>query len=38
MTDAGLSALLFLQLGVILLVRRLVGWCAIRIGQPHENA
>ena len=38
MTDAELSALLFLQLGVILLVCRLVGWCAIQMGQPQVVA
>lgn len=38
MTDTQLGALFFLQLGVILLVCRLVGWCAVRIGQPQVVA
>ena len=38
MTDTQLGALFFLQLGVILLVCRLVGWCAVRLGQPQVVA
>ncbi len=38
MTDTQLGALFFLQLGVILIVCRLVGWCAVRIGQPQVVA
>lgn len=35
MTDTQLAALFFLQLGVILLVCRLVGWVGQRAGQPQ---
>ena len=38
MTDTQLGALFFLQLGVILIVCRLVGWCAVRMGQPQVVA
>ena len=35
MTDAHFVATFFLQIAVILLVCRLVGWCAQRLGQPQ---
>ena len=35
MSDTQLAALFFLQLGVILLVCRLVGWLGQRVGQPQ---
>jgi Kef-type K+ transport system membrane component KefB len=38
MTDTALAALFFLQLGVILLTCRLVGWIAARVGQPQVVA
>jgi Kef-type K+ transport system membrane component KefB len=38
MTDTQLGALFFLQIGVILLVCRLVGWFAVRLGQPQVVA
>jgi Kef-type K+ transport system membrane component KefB len=38
MTDTALAALFFLQLGVILLACRLVGWMAARVGQPQVVA
>jgi Kef-type K+ transport system membrane component KefB len=38
MTDTQLAALFFLQVGVILLVCRLVGWLAARAGQPQVVA
>jgi Kef-type K+ transport system membrane component KefB len=38
MNDTQLGALFFLQLGIILLVCRLVGVCAARLGQPQVVA
>lgn len=38
MTDSQFAALFFLQLGVILVVCRLVGWLAARAGQPQVVA
>jgi len=38
MTDTQLAALFFLQLGVILVVCRVVGWGAARAGQPQVVA
>ena len=38
MTDTELGALVFLQIGTILLVCRLVGWLAARVGQPQVVA
>jgi Kef-type K+ transport system membrane component KefB len=38
MNDSALAALVFLQLAVILLTCRLIGWLARRIGQPQVVA
>jgi Kef-type K+ transport system membrane component KefB len=38
MTDSQLAALFFLQLGVILIACRLVGWVGARVGQPQVVA
>jgi Kef-type K+ transport system membrane component KefB len=38
MTDSQLAVRFFLQLGIILMACRLVGWLAIRVGQPPVMA
>jgi Kef-type K+ transport system membrane component KefB len=38
MTDTQLAAVFFLQVGVILLACRVVGWVAARVGQPRVVA